>query len=26
MTYTKDPRVDDYLNSLPEWQQATCRE
>src|SRR6266542_6617909 len=21
----KDPRVDAYINSLPEWQQAICR-
>jgi hypothetical protein len=26
MTYTPDPRVDTYINSLPEWQQAICRE
>jgi hypothetical protein len=26
MTYTADPRVDAYINSLPEWQQAICRE
>jgi hypothetical protein len=26
MTYTKDPRVDDYINGLPEWQQAICHE
>ena len=25
MTYTKDPRVDDYIDPLPEWQQAICR-
>jgi hypothetical protein len=23
--YTKDPRVDAYLDGLPEWQQAICR-
>jgi hypothetical protein len=26
MTYTKDPRVDAYIDPLPEWQQAICRE
>jgi hypothetical protein len=26
MTYAKDPRVDTYIDSLPEWQQAICRE
>jgi hypothetical protein len=26
MTYTADPRVDDYIDALPEWQQAICRE
>jgi hypothetical protein len=26
MTYTKDPRVDGYIDALPEWQQAICRE
>jgi hypothetical protein len=26
MTYEVDPRVDDYINALPEWQQAICRE
>src|SRR6184192_2500248 len=26
MTFTADPRVDDYINALPEWQQAICRE
>jgi len=25
MSYTKDPRVDDYIDRLPEWQQAVCR-
>jgi hypothetical protein len=24
--YEKDPRVDDYIAGLPEWQQALCRE
>ena len=24
--YDKDPRVDDYIEGLPEWQQAICRE
>lgn len=23
--YHKDPRVDEYINALPEWQQAVCR-
>jgi len=26
MTYTVDPRVDDYIEALPDWQQAICRE
>ncbi|MEC3976395.1 DUF1801 domain-containing protein [Amycolatopsis sp. H20-H5] len=26
MTYTPDPRVDDYIDGLPEWQQALCRQ
>jgi hypothetical protein len=26
MSYTADPRVDAYINGLPEWQQAICRE
>ncbi len=26
MTTTPDPRVDAYINSLPDWQQAICRE
>jgi hypothetical protein len=26
MTYTVDPRIDAYIDSLPEWQQAVCRE
>lgn len=26
MTYTVDPRVDDYIDALPDWQQAICRE
>jgi hypothetical protein len=26
MTYTVDPRVDDYIGGLPEWQQDICRE
>ncbi|HEY2948965.1 MAG TPA: DUF1801 domain-containing protein [Micromonosporaceae bacterium] len=25
MTYTADPRVDAYIDALPEWQQAICR-
>ena len=24
-TYRRDPRVDDYINSLPDWQQEICR-
>ena len=24
--YKVDPRVDDYINALPEWQQLICRE
>jgi hypothetical protein len=23
--YTRDPRVDDYIDALPEWQQAICQ-
>ena len=26
MTYTADPRVDTYIDSLPDWQQAVCCE
>jgi len=26
MPYTADPRVDDYIDALPEWQQAICHE
>jgi hypothetical protein len=26
MAYTRDPRVDAYIDALPEWQQAICRE
>jgi hypothetical protein len=26
MTYTADPRVDAYIDALPGWQQAVCRE
>ena len=26
MPYIRDPRVDAYIEALPEWQQATCRE
>ena len=25
MSYTADPRVDAYINALPEWQQEICR-
>jgi hypothetical protein len=24
--YVKDPRVDAYIDALPDWQQAICRE
>ena len=24
-TYPTDPRVDDYINSLPDWQREICR-
>jgi hypothetical protein len=24
MSYTRDPRVDDYINALPPWQRAVC--
>jgi hypothetical protein len=26
MTYLADPRVDVYIEALPDWQQAVCRE
>jgi hypothetical protein len=26
MTYAADPRVDAYIDALPGWQQAICRE
>lgn len=26
VAYTADPRVDLYIDALPEWQQAICRE
>ena len=26
MTSIRDPRVDAYIEALPEWQQAICRE
>ena len=26
MGYTKDARVDSYIDASPDWQQATCRE
>jgi len=26
MTYTGDPRVDAYIDSLPDWQQEICRQ
>ncbi len=25
-TYRRDPRVDAYIDALPDWQQAICRE
>jgi hypothetical protein len=26
LTYTADPRVDAYIDALPDWQQAICHE
>jgi hypothetical protein len=26
MDYQVDPRVDDYINALPKWQQEICQE
>jgi hypothetical protein len=26
MSYPIDPRVDDYIDSLPDWQQTICRQ
>ena len=26
MDYTADPRVDAYIDALPEWQEEVCRE
>jgi hypothetical protein len=26
MTYERDPRVDAYLDALPDWQRAICQE
>jgi hypothetical protein len=26
MGYPTDPRVDDYIDALPEWQRRVCRE
>jgi hypothetical protein len=26
MTYIADPRVDTYIDALPDWQRAICRE
>jgi hypothetical protein len=26
VTYTADPRVDAYIDALPDWQQSICRE
>lgn len=25
VSYRKDPRVDDYIDGLPDWQRAICR-
>ena len=25
-SYEPDPRVDEYIDALPEWQQAVCRQ
>lgn len=25
-TYTRDPRVDDYIQALPEWQRRLCQD
>jgi hypothetical protein len=25
MSYAKDPRVDDYIDTLPKWQQEICQ-
>ena len=26
MSHAADPRVDEYIEALPEWQQAVCRQ
>jgi len=26
MTYTADPRVDAYIDALPDWQRSICRD
>ena len=26
MSYVRDPRVDEYIDALPEWKQAICQE
>ncbi len=26
MSYAADPRVDEYIDALPEWQQAICQQ
>jgi hypothetical protein len=26
LSYEKDPRVDEYIATLPEWQQRVCQE
>ncbi|RMI32802.1 DUF1801 domain-containing protein [Nocardia stercoris] len=26
MTYPTDPRVDDYIDALPDWQQEICQQ
>jgi hypothetical protein len=25
-SYDRDPRVDEYIDALPDWQQAVCRQ
>lgn len=26
MTFNRDPRVDEYIDALPDWQQQICRQ
>lgn len=26
MVYAVDPRVDDYIDALPDWQRAICQQ